>query len=163
MHTGRFGKVYEQHWRLDPYNEPTSGDRTRMRIYNLCLLIEDALRAEGDIVTAGVAWGVAQRTLYDYLSLHSRDCTLHMIDPFLGVDNAENKAKLEKYNADEAFVRNQYPANARIRIERAFIPDCLPLPGVASACAVYLNTGDYQSEARSIASLWPIIPTGGAF
>jgi hypothetical protein len=161
LHRGRFAEIYDRYWSLDPFNRPSGGDRTRMRVYNLCLLAEGALRADGDIVTAGVSWGVAQRVLYDYLDIRTTQRTLHMIDPFLAVADIDSKIMLEKYNSSESVVRRQYETDARICIERAFIPDCLPLPAVSSACVVYLNTGDFKSEARSIASLWPTLNAGG--
>src|SRR5947209_5958103 len=119
LHSGRFGEAFERHRRLDPYNDATGGDRVRMRVYNLCCLAEAAInRAEGDVFTAGVSWGVAQRVLYDYLNLGSSERSLHLVDPFLGVEGAQDQTHIEKYNADLDLVRRQYPSGAKVAFHR---------------------------------------------
>jgi len=150
MHFGRFGSVYERYWHLDPFNAESRGDRTRMRVYNLCLLAEAALRTPGDLFMAGVSWGVAQRVLYDYLDIGHTGRVLHMVDPFLRIDNAQTQNKLEKYNGDIDFVRRQYPTDARIEIHRALIPACLPLSNAGPFALAYFNTSDHHSEAVSL-------------
>lgn len=162
MHSGRFEEAYEPHWRIDPWNEPSNGDRTRMRVYNLCALADIAVRrSPGDLLTCGVAWGVAQRVLYDFLALKSSGRTLHMVDPFLGVVSYENRTAVEKYNASVDLVRGQYPADAAIRIHQAFIPDCLPLPNAGPFALAYLNTNDHRSEAESLIRVLPQMSSGG--
>jgi hypothetical protein len=162
MHSGRFEEAYERHWRIDPWNEPSNGDRTRMRIYNLCALADVAIRrSPGDLLTCGVAWGVAQRVLYDFLALKSLGRTLHMVDPFLGVASYENRVTVQKYNASVDLVRDQYPAHAAIRIHQAFIPDCLPLPNAGPFALAYFNTTDPRSEAKSLARVLPQMAPGG--
>jgi hypothetical protein len=162
MHSGRFGEIYERYWTLDPYNQPSRGDRTRMRVYNLCCLAGVATRrAAGDIFMAGVSWGVAQRVLYDYLDLGSAERTMHLVDPFLGVERAHDRAQIEKYNADPEFVRRQYPSGSKISFHQGFIPDCLPLSENARYAVIYLNTGDCISEASSLAPLAAQMSPGG--
>jgi hypothetical protein len=32
LRSGRFGEIYERHFRIDPWNVASKGDRTRMRV-----------------------------------------------------------------------------------------------------------------------------------
>ena len=161
LHTGIFAAAYEPHWRLDPYNLPSGGDRTRMRVYNICHFARMALRAPGDFICAGISWGIAARVLFDFLDWPETGRTLHLIDPFLGVDNSVERNPVEKYNADENFVRAQYPPGAAIAIHRAFIPDCFPLPNTGALAFAHLNTTDFRAEARSLDYLIHTLSPGG--
>jgi len=160
LYSGRFGQAYERHWRLDPYNLPSNGNRTRLRIYNVCSVARIAMRAEGDVLSAGISYAVAPSVLYDFLDIGESDRKLVMIDPFLGVDNSRSMKVQEKYNTDEAFVRDRFPPGARIEIIRDFIPAGLP-PG-ARYCFVHMNTTDEHAEARALPLLWPQLSKGGA-
>jgi hypothetical protein len=161
LETGRFAEVFNRHWALDPYNVPSAGDRVRLRTYNLCSLARLALRSPGDFVIAGVSWGTTPRVLYDLLDWDTLGRTMHLVDPFLAIDNAIDRNKVDKYNSDKGFVERQYPRTARIRFHTAVIPDCLPLEGASQFAFVHLNTSDHLAEARSLHYFYENLGQGG--
>jgi hypothetical protein len=150
LHSGRFAERYDRHRQLDPHLEPNT---TRMRHYNLACLARHALNAPGDFLFAGVSYGVAARVLYDFLDWPTRGRVMHLVDPFLGVRNMQEREPLDCYNTDADYVRRQYDAADRsVTIHVAAVPDCLPV--APTLAFVHLNTGDYRCEAAALPMLY---------
>jgi|WetSurMetagenome_2_1015567.scaffolds.fasta_scaffold131413_3 hypothetical protein len=158
MHVGRFADIYEQHQPLDPY---VPLNVTRYRIYNLCYFANLCRNIEGDFVVAGVSFGVGPRVIYDFVEFPMIGKTFHFIDPFMGIDNSEQKNKIEKYNDNFTYVRSQYPEDARIKFHRKTIPDALPLSEADRFAFVHLNTADYKAEALSLPLFFEALSRGG--
>jgi hypothetical protein len=153
---GRFADIYDRHAHLDPTFE-----KARLRVYHQCFFARYALQAAGDFVIAGISYGGEARVIYDYTDLAARGRTLHLVDPFEGANNAAERTVLAKYNTDADYVRRQYPAGAPVTFHRGFIPQVLPLPGADHFAFVYMNTGDWVSEAASIAHFYDRLSPGG--
>lgn len=159
LHQGRFAGIYERYQVLDP-NVPLNV--TRYRIYNLCFFAHLARRVEGDFVAAGVSFGVAPRVIYDFVDFPALNKTFHLIDPFMAIDNSEQKVRMDKYNDNLESVRSQYPPDARIAFHQNIIPAALPLKGAKRFAFVHLNTGDFRAEALSLPLFFDALSKGGA-
>ena len=163
LHIGRFAQLHERHCPLDPN---VAADTTRLRHYNLSYFAQRSMHVAGDLAFVGISYGVAPRIIFDLLDLGTSSSTpkgggktMHLVDPFLGIRSSSDRSTLAKYNADMNFVRDQYPADAGVKIHAGLIPDCLPIAD--RFCFVHLNTGDCKAEALSLPHFWQRLSPGG--
>ena len=116
----------------------------------------------GEILSPLAYHGVTTpRVMFDFLDWPSQNRFMHLVDPFLGIDNSQSRNRLAKYNMDPDFVRRQYPDAAAVRLHRGFIPDCLPLPQVDHVAFIHLASGDHLSEAKSLPHFYDKLTPGG--
>lgn len=156
MRSGAYAAAFARFASLDPHVESKD---LQYRLYNVERAAALARDVPGDYLFAGISYGVAPRVVYDAIDFGQLDKVMHLVDPFSGIDRRDSIETRDSYNADESYVRRQYPPGARVRIHRNTIPDALP---VAERLAfVHLNTGDRHSEAASIGPLYDALSPGG--
>jgi len=150
LHEGRFAEIFERYQALDPY---VAMNVTRLRIYNICAFARLCSNIAGDYAFVGVSFGVAARIVYEFTNFETLGKTFHLVDPFETID--------EQYNDDVDYVRGQYPASAPIKFVQDTIPECLPIEGIRCLSFVHLNTGDWESEAKSLPYFYEALSAGG--
>lgn len=155
MHSGRFADIYERAARFDPYHD---SNVLRLRIYFLCLLAFLVKGIEGDFLTAGVSYGIAPRTMYEFIRFPTLGKTWHFVDPFTGCDASGGQEPT--YNTDIEFVKRQYSHTAPVVFHQSRVPECLPLPGVRLAFA-HLDVTDPISESNALPLVFSQLTPGG--
>lgn len=156
LHEGRFAEIYNRHRHRNPFNTP---NETRLRQYCACMFAEFAKGVPGDFLSASISYGVAPRVIYDFVEFERLGKTYHFIDPFLGINNPD--ATISPYNTNFEFVRNQYSADAPIKVHCERIPDCFPLVGLDALAFVHLNVTYPPAESASLAYLYEKLSPGG--
>ena len=159
LHVGRFSEIYERFQPLDPF---VALNVRRYRQYNLCYFANMCRDIPGDFAMFGISFGVAPRVVYDFVDFPRLSKTLHLVDPFMGINSFERNEKQDHYNADPQYVLDQYPKDAPIKIYRAAIPAALPLGKADRFSFIHLDTNDPQSEALSLPYLYSALSSGGA-
>lgn len=157
MHNGRFAEIYEKNYKLDPY---VNLNVTRYRIYNICMIANLCLKIPGDFLSAGVSFGVAQKIVFDFIDLNKYSKILHMIDPFIGISNAENKRYY--FNTDFGLVDKQYNTRDHVKFHLELIPNALSKFRKTSIAFAFLNTSNVEAECASLPILFDMLYKGGA-
>src|SRR4051812_46770711 len=87
LHEGPFGRVFDRAAGLDPHLHP---DVTRLRNYLACFFADYAKHVPGDFLSAGISYGVAPKTIFDFIELDTVRFrrTYHLIDAFAGVEDS---------------------------------------------------------------------------
>jgi hypothetical protein len=134
----------------------------RYRFYNICMTALSCRNVPGDFVCIGVDYGVAPRMVYDFLDFATLGKTLHLVDPFNAIWDAASQTTRPYYNTDPDYVRQQYPADAPVRMHRGSVPEALPLPDVSRIAFAFMDTGDADAEAKSLPVLFHQLSPGGA-
>jgi len=75
---------------------------------------------KGDFLFVGISYGVAPRVVYDFLDFGKLNKKFILVDSFIGEDNDGFN---EAYNTSIEFVKEQYPKNSPVIIEKQSIPD----------------------------------------
>ncbi len=156
LRVGRFSDIYERFIVLDP-NLPQN--LVRYRVYNICRIASLCRHVDGDFLFAGISYGVVSRTVYEYVEFSQLNKTMHLIDPFMGINDASGSSTRPTYNTDPDYVRMQYRKDAPVKFYLATIPNGLPTGKYAFA---HFGTGDLQSEAATIPALFSALSPGGA-
>jgi hypothetical protein len=148
LHTGRYAEIFERAAPIDPNFSP---ELIRYRVYNICQAARWALRADGDFLCAGVSFGVAPRTVFEFLNFPATGRSYHLLDPF-------DPAKSGPFNGDANLVLRQYPADAKIVIHRAYAPEGIPKLPLAFA---HFDTSKPEVEAASLPIVYRLLSPGG--
>ncbi len=153
LHEGAFAKAFDRAAADDPFTDP---ELIRLRVYMAYMLASQTRHVPGNLIFAGISYGVLVRTVY---SVVSEDKMCHLIDPFDARDDAGKPR--QGYNTEPEYVRDRFPKGARIRMHLAYIPECLPLVEAGRLSFVHLNTGAAEAEAKSFESLYDSLNPGG--
>lgn len=153
LHEGRFGEIFDAHWRRDPGLDANWG---RYRTYNVAMLAASCKALAGDFVFAGISYGVTPRVVYDYVG---DEHAFYLIDPFTALNPLDKSGVSAFYNRDADRVRAQYPEHARVHIVRDAIPNALHHFETIAFAA--FDTGHREAEAEAIPLAYERLVSGG--
>jgi hypothetical protein len=153
LYSGRFGELFKKFNKIDPIVPPEGG---RYQNYIWCFLAGLCRDVPGDFLYAGVSFGLGAKLVYEFTDACAGK-TFHLVDPFDASVSRSDKSASEKYNNSADYVRQQYPADAKIVIHQTTIPMEPPQP---LAFAV-LHTGDPASERATLPVFYDALSPGG--
>jgi hypothetical protein len=150
---GKFGRLFAEYARLDPVVSP---EGVRYLNYACCKFAEACRDVPGDFLYAGVSYGFGAKLLYEFTD-RCFGKTFHLVDPFDATVSRSDRRASASYNNSADYVRNQYPAGAKIVIHQTAIPMQPPKP----LAFVVLRTSDPPSEEKALPDFWNALSPGG--
>jgi hypothetical protein len=154
LYSGRFGELCKKFDKIEPCRAVREGGRYQNYIW--CFLAGLCREVPGDFLYAGVSFGLSAKLVYEFTDACAGK-TFHLVDPFDAAVSRSDKRTSAKYNNSVDYVRQQYPADAKIMIHQTTIPMDPPQP---LAFAV-LHTGDPASERVTLPVFYDALSPGG--
>ena len=155
MHTGSFSTIHEKWAALDLHIN-SDNNVTRLRVYTACIFakIAQANTRHGDFLSAGISYGTAPLIIAEYLQLQKKKGFKYfLIDPFSGAGRTN-------YNTDIDLVKSRWNNN----ISTIWISQYLSakaIDEVGRLGFIHLNTGDFDSEFKTLPILYNLLLPGG--
>jgi hypothetical protein len=155
LHTGSFSNIHERWAALDLHiNSDTNV--TRLRVYTACIFakIAQANTQDGDFLSAGISYGTAPLIIAEYLQLEKiKGLKYYLIDPFSGAGRTN-------YNTDIDLVKSRWNNNISTIWIRQYL-SIKAIDEVGRLGFIHLNTGDFDSEFKTLPLLYNLLLPGG--
>jgi hypothetical protein len=127
-------------------------------VCNLALNLSESKK--GNLLVAGVSYGTAPLVMCETLNEKIIGREIHLIDPFLGVENSADSAKSRNYNTDPSLVLSRMPKNLNVKIQKSFLtPEVVK--NVGPLIFAHLNTTDFKAEKTIIPTIYQNLEKGG--
>lgn len=158
LRAGDFDEVYANAIGMNPN---LVRDILRLRTFNVLKFGEIALKSSGDVLFAGLSFGVVPHAFLQQHSAALKGRKVWIADPLDATLTRSARTKTAAYRADFEKVKRVLSAFADVRVVKGYIPDVLGQVDAASICFAHMDTTDPVSEVGSFPWIKERMKPGG--
>lgn len=164
LHEGRFSQVHEK-WTLLDKHIKSDVNTTRLRVYSIYSFAQIALSntSSGEFLNVGISYGTTPLIISELLKQKIQGRSFYFVDPMQGSLDEERKNIYNTdfaYNTSDKLVIDRWDKDIPLHWIKSYLKPSI-LKNLPNLAFVQLNTGDFNSELKSLKIIFQKLVKGG--